>query len=108
MPPSPVSNERDGPRQQREYNPRNRGNRALAEQEKQADEQQPPVKMENNLNILFNQSKDEMFSLTSGYKKFQRELKNFKIFTNRDDITLEKLVANRIFVSIGKILTHFF
>lgn len=101
MPPSPVSNERDGPRQQREYNPRNRGNRALAEQEKQADEQQPPVKMENNLNILFNQSKDEMFSLTSGYKKFQRELKNFKIFTNRDDITLEKLVANRIFVSIG-------
>lgn len=101
MPPLPVSNERDGPRQ-REYNPRSHGNRAIVEQEKQTDEQQP-VKMENNLNILFNQSKDEMFSLTSGYKKFQRELKNFKIFTNRDDITLEKLVANRIFVSIGKI-----
>ena len=60
---------------------------------------QQPVKLENNVNILFNQSKDEMFSLTSGYKKFQRELKNWKITTNRDDITLEKLVQNRIFVT---------
>ena len=66
-------------------------------------QQQSPmqIKMENNLNILFNQSKEEMFSLTSGYKKFQRELKSFKISTNRDDLTLEKLVPNRIFVSIG-------
>lgn len=60
---------------------------------------QQPVKLDNNLNILFNQSKDEMFSLTSGYKKFQRELKNWKITTNRDDITIEKLLQNRIFVT---------
>ena len=62
-------------------------------------QQQQPVKLDNNLNILFNQSKDEMFSLTSGYKKFQRELKNWKITTNRDDITIEKLLQNRIFVT---------
>lgn len=94
----------DGQRQ-RDYNPRTRGSRGQPEQKQEADklviDPPEPVKMENNLNILFNQSKDEMFSLTSGYKKFQRELKNFKIFTNREDITLEKLVANRIFVSVG-------
>ena len=60
---------------------------------------QQPVKLDNNLNILFNQSKDELFSLTSGYKKFQRELKNWKITTNRDDITIEKLLQHRIFVT---------
>lgn len=94
----------DGVRQ-RDFNPRTRGSRGQQEQKQEVDklviDPQQPVKMENNLNILFNQSKDEMFSLTSGYKKFQRELKNFKIFTNREDITLEKLVANRIFVSVG-------
>ena len=57
-----------------------------AEAQQQTPPQQP-VKLDNNMNILFNQSKDEMFSLTSGYKKFQRELKNWKILTNRDDIT---------------------
>ncbi len=100
---------------QRDLNPNSRnrgGGRGQQQQLQQPDQKhetdklvladnQQPVKMENNLNILFNQSKDEMFSLTSGYKKFQRELKNFKIFTNREDITLEKLIANRIFVSIG-------
>ena len=30
-------------------------------------------------NIIFNLSKDEIFTLTGGYKKFQRELKNWKI-----------------------------
>jgi intraflagellar transport protein 52 len=57
--------------------------------------------MENNLNILFNQSKDELFSLTSGYKKFQRELKNWKIVTNREEISLEKLAQSRIFVTVA-------
>jgi intraflagellar transport protein 52 len=101
MPPSPVSTQND---RQREYNPRSnrRGQQDPGKEVNQlVIDQQEAVKMENNLNILFNQSKDEMFSLTSGYKKFQRELKNFKIFTNREDITLEKLIANRIFVSIG-------
>jgi intraflagellar transport protein 52 len=54
-----------------------------------------------NLNILFNQSKNELFSLTNGYKKFQRELKNWKIISNRDEITFEKLSQCKIFVSIG-------
>lgn len=101
MPPSPVStNDR-----QRELNGRTGRNNRHQPEQKEVNtlviDPAQPVKMENNLNILFNQSKDEMFSLTSGYKKFQRELKNFKIFTNREDISLEKLVANRIFVSIG-------
>ena len=88
---------------------RNRGARDAAQRERggasndseqhQQSQPQQPVKLDNNLNILFNQSKDEMFSLTSGYKKFQRELKNWKITTNRDDITIEKLLQNRIFVT---------
>ena len=57
--------------------------------------------MDTSFNILFNQSKEEMFSLTNGYKKFQRELKNFKIATNREDITLERLTQCRVFVSIA-------
>lgn len=76
------------------------------EQTRERDDQQQQqsqltVKLENNMNILFNQSKDELFSLTNGYKKFQRELKNWKLLTNRDDITLEKLIQHRIFISIG-------
>jgi intraflagellar transport protein 52 len=58
-----------------------------------------PVKLENNSNILFNQSKEEQFSLSSGFKKFQRELKNWKIITNRDEIVLDKLLQHRIFVT---------
>jgi len=58
-------------------------------------------KIDPSLNVLFNQSKDELFSLTNGYKKFQRELKNWKISTNRDDITLERLVQNKMFVTVG-------
>lgn len=58
-------------------------------------------KVDTSVNILFNQSKDEMFSLTNGYKKFQRELKNWKISTNRDEITLERLLQCRIFVTVA-------
>ena len=54
--------------------------------------------------ILFDQSKDELFSLTNGYKKFQRELKNWKLVTNRDDITLEKWA----FLSILYVICMFF
>ena len=54
-----------------------------------------------NFNILFNQSKDELFSLTNGYKKFQRELKNWKITSNREEITKEKLSQCRVFVTVG-------
>ncbi|RNA21222.1 intraflagellar transport 52 -like protein [Brachionus plicatilis] len=64
------------------------------------DAQEQP-KMDSNVNILFNQSKEELFSLASGYKKFQRELKSWKIITNRDEITIEKLLQARIFVSVG-------
>jgi intraflagellar transport protein 52 len=68
-------------------------------------QQQQPSTMkqldQSNQNILFNQSKDELFSLSQGYKKFQRELKNWKIATNRDEITLERLAQNRLFVSVG-------
>jgi intraflagellar transport protein 52 len=67
----------------------------------QQQQQQAPAKIDNSLNILFNQSKDELFSLTNGYKKFQRELKNWKISTNREDITLERLLQCRIFVSVA-------
>lgn len=55
----------------------------------------------DNLNILFNQSKDELFSLTNGYKKFQRELKNWKIASNRDELTYDKLAQCKIFVTVG-------
>ena len=55
----------------------------------------------NTYNILFNYSKDELFTLTSGYKKFQRELKNWKIATNRDEITYEKLSQCKIFITVG-------
>lgn len=58
-------------------------------------------KLDSSLNILFNQSKDELFSLTNGYKKFQRELKSWKIITNRDEITIERLLQARIFISVG-------
>ena len=62
---------------------------------------EPTKPADTSSNILFNQSKEEMFSLTNGYKKFQRELKNFKIATNREDLTLEKLLQCKVFVSIA-------
>ncbi len=72
------------------------------QQQQQQQAQQAPVKLDsNNQNIMFNQSKDEPFSLTQGYKKFQRELKNWKIATNRDEITLERLVQCRVFVCVA-------
>lgn len=49
--------------------------------------------------ILFNQSKDELYTLSNGYKKFQHELKSWKIGVNRDDITLERLLQARLFVT---------
>ncbi len=97
------TNEKEGARQR--DNQRNKDR--IKDRDNQAEkpsvpfDAQQPVKMENNLNIMFNQSKDEMFSLTNGYKKFQRELKNFKIVTNREDITQEKLATNRIFVTVA-------
>lgn len=54
-----------------------------------------------SLNILFNQSKDEPYTLSSGYNKFQRELKAWKIAVNRDEITLERLLQARLFVSVS-------
>ncbi|CAF0815531.1 unnamed protein product [Brachionus calyciflorus] len=65
--------------------------------------QNPEVesKVDNSLSVLFNQSKDELFSLTSGYKKIQRELKSWKFTNNREDITLERLLQAKIFISIG-------
>ncbi len=109
MPPMPVptnegTRQRDQQRNRRDQQMSSENSRSQPssnQQQAHQQQQQQPVKMDNNLNILFNQSKDEMFSLTQGYKKFQRELKNFKISTNRDDITLEKLSSNRIFVTIA-------
>ena len=109
MPPMPVPTNEGTRRDQRDQQKNRRDQQISSEnsrtqpssnQSQAQQQQQQPVKMDNNLNILFNQSKDEMFSLTQGYKKFQRELKNFKISTNRDDITLEKLSSNRIFVTM--------
>ena len=103
MPPLPMpvpTNDRDT-RQRESQRNRQRDSQNKELQEKATSEPQQPAKMDNNLNILFNQSKDEMFSLTNGYKKFQRELKNYKILTNRDDITPEKLATNRIFVTVA-------
>ena len=108
MPPMPVptnegTRQRDQQKNRRDQQMSSENSRTQPSsiQPQAQQQQQQPVKMDNNLNILFNQSKDEMFSLTQGYKKFQRELKNFKISTNRDDITLEKLSSNRIFVTIA-------
>lgn len=69
----------------------------------EADTQQQAAagKIDTSMNILFDQSKDELFSITNGYKKFQRELKNWKITTNREEITLERLLQARIFVTAG-------
>jgi hypothetical protein len=94
-------NRRTGPNASNDLRGRENEDLVLQQQQQQLLLQQQPVKLENNLNILFNQSKEELFSLTNGYKKFQRELKNWKLVTNRDDITLEKLVQHRMFVSIG-------
>lgn len=69
-------------------------------EEPQARNNQPKLDT-NNQNVLFNQSKEEMFSLTQGYKKFQRELKNWKIATNREDITLERLASSRVFITVA-------
>ena len=49
--------------------------------------------------ILFNQSKDEPYTLSSGYKKFQHELKSWKIAVNREDISLERLHQAKLFVT---------
>lgn len=49
--------------------------------------------------ILFNQSKDEPYTLSSGYKKFQHELKSWKIAVNREDISLERLLQAKLFVT---------
>ncbi len=49
--------------------------------------------------LLFNQSKDEMYTLSSGYKKFQHELKSWKMAVNRDEISLERLLQARVFVT---------
>lgn len=54
---------------------------------------------DNSQSILFNQSKDEPYTLSSGYKKFQHELKSWKMAVNREDITLERLVQAKLFVS---------
>jgi intraflagellar transport protein 52 len=67
----------------------------------QQQQQQDGSGRAENFNILFNQSKDELFSLTNGYKKFQRELKNWKITSNREEITKEKLAQCRVFVTVG-------
>ena len=94
------------PRQDRARGSRERGRvggDSFQPQQQQQQQQQPvPIKLDaNNQNILFNQSKDELFSLAQGYKKFQRELKNWKIATNRDEITIERLVQCRVFVSVA-------
>jgi hypothetical protein len=102
------------PRQERARAARERGDPhgmpprgALPDHHSQQQQQQQlqstsAVKLDaNNQNILFNQSKDEPFSLTQGYKKFQRELKNWKCATNRDEITVERLVQCRLFVCVA-------
>jgi len=51
--------------------------------------------------IMFNQSKDELYTLSNGYKKFQHELKSWKMGVNRDEISLERLLQARLFVTVS-------
>ncbi|KAL3869444.1 hypothetical protein ACJMK2_042125 [Sinanodonta woodiana] len=52
--------------------------------------------------ILFNGTKKELFSLNSGYKILNRKLRStWKLVTNKEEITAEKLLGARIFVLPG-------
>ncbi|XP_052258135.1 intraflagellar transport protein 52 homolog [Dreissena polymorpha] len=52
--------------------------------------------------ILFNASKKELFTPGSGYKTLNRKLRStWKINTNKEEITDEKLAGTRIFVLAG-------
>ncbi|CAF1073908.1 unnamed protein product [Adineta steineri] len=52
----------------------------------------------SNNNILFDQSKNEQISLTSGFKKLQMHLKNWKLSNHREEITAERLTPFRVFM----------
>ncbi|CAF1065480.1 unnamed protein product [Didymodactylos carnosus] len=52
----------------------------------------------NNNNVLFDQSKNEQFSPSNGFKKLQVHLKNWKLSNHREEITTERLIPFRLFV----------
>ncbi|WAR24479.1 IFT52-like protein [Mya arenaria] len=52
--------------------------------------------------ILFNASKRELFTPSSGYKTLNRKLRStWKINTNKEEVTDERLAGSRIFVVAG-------
>ncbi|XP_069740257.1 intraflagellar transport protein 52 homolog isoform X4 [Narcine bancroftii] len=52
--------------------------------------------------IVFNASKKELFSTTSGYKSLQKKLRtNWKIQSFKDEITEEKLLGVKLWITAG-------
>ncbi|XP_032897799.1 intraflagellar transport protein 52 homolog [Amblyraja radiata] len=52
--------------------------------------------------IVFNASKKELFSTTSGYKSLQKKLRtNWKIQSFKDEITEEKLIGVKLWITAG-------
>ncbi|XP_031809839.1 intraflagellar transport protein 52 homolog isoform X3 [Sminthopsis crassicaudata] len=64
----------------------------------------PQVIMEKELRstILFNASKKEIFTTNSGYKTLQKRLRsNWKIQSLKDEITSEKLIGVKLWITAG-------
>ncbi|XP_025731234.1 intraflagellar transport protein 52 homolog isoform X2 [Callorhinus ursinus] len=64
----------------------------------------PQVTMEKELRstILFNASKKEVFTTNNGYKSLQKRLRsNWKIQSLKDEITSEKLIGVKLWITAG-------
>ncbi|XP_055640543.1 intraflagellar transport protein 52 homolog [Toxorhynchites rutilus septentrionalis] len=56
----------------------------------------------NNVNVIFNVSKNELFKLPDNFKTLNRKLKvNYRVESNKNDITPEILKAATVFVLAG-------
>ncbi|XP_048464503.1 intraflagellar transport protein 52 homolog [Rhincodon typus] len=52
--------------------------------------------------IVFNASKKELFTVSSGYKSLQKKLRtNWKIQSFKDEITEEKLIGVKLWITAG-------
>uniref|UniRef100_A0A7N5J8X4 Intraflagellar transport 52 n=1 Tax=Ailuropoda melanoleuca TaxID=9646 RepID=A0A7N5J8X4_AILME len=64
----------------------------------------PQVTMERELpsTILFNACKKEVFTTNNGYKSMQKRLRsNWKIQSLKDEITSEKLIGVKLWITAG-------
>ncbi|XP_067904941.1 intraflagellar transport protein 52 homolog [Heterodontus francisci] len=63
---------------------------------------QETMEMDQRNTVVFNASKKELFTASSGYKSLQKKLRaNWKIQSFKDEITEEKLIGVKLWITAG-------